>query len=255
MAAQAWHPELDDNDRRRPRQRRDGGSGVATALWLLILLVLILAGGAGLAWYAGMVQLQFPVLERQVAAAPQTPAPAAGPNQPAPAAQQPQPTVSARETYGDWIYTCVDLPAGNETRCGISQQLTNRDTGAGVFLWRIAQDGKGGLISEWQTPTGVVVGRGIVLDAGTEQPITIPFQACTQTGCVAVANLAPDFVETLFRSQAASAVVFPIGGEGVRLILSVKGLAESLIALGHTPGAVEPMGASEPAAAADAEGK
>jgi invasion protein IalB len=253
LAAQAWHPELDDDDLRRPGRRRPRRSAAVAFLWVLVLLLLVVGVGAGLALYSGAIEVEIPLLEGRG----ETDPPAAPPGQQAPAPgeqasnapPQPQMTVTARETYGDWVYTCVELPAGDETRCGIVQQLLNKETGAGVFVWRIAQDGKGGLVSEWQTPTGIVVGRGIVLDAGTEEPITIPFQACTPTGCVAVANLAADFVETLSRTESASAVVFPIGGQGVRLILSVKGLAESLVALGHTPGVVEPMGASEPAAA------
>jgi invasion protein IalB len=81
-----------------------------------------------------------------------------------------------------------------------------------------------------------MVDRGIVLDAGTEKPITIPFQLCTPTGCQAVANLAPDFIDTLRKAQKASATVFPIGAQGIQLTLSVKGLADALAALKQPPG-------------------
>lgn len=243
MAAQSWHPELDDEDRRRPRPRRKPRrSPVVVILWVLVFVLLLVAGGVLVAWFSGSI----PILARQTGAA--TPAVAASDQQPAQQAQQqaqaadaqPQPTVVARETYGDWIYTCIKMPAGDETRCGIIQQLSQSGTGASVFLWRIAQDGKGGMIGEWETPTGIIVGRGITLDAGTEKPVVIPFQACTQNGCVAIANLAPDFVDTLAQAEAATAVVYPIGGQGVRLTLSVKGLAEGLAALGHKPGATPP---------------
>jgi invasion protein IalB len=250
MAAQAWHPELDDEDRRRPRPRRmPRRSPVAVILWVLVFILLLVAGGVIVAWFSGSI----PILARQNGpAAPATAAAGQPPAQQAqvpaqPANAGPQPTVVARETYGDWIYTCIKMPAGDETRCGIIQQLSQSGTGASVFLWRIAQDGKGGMIGEWETPTGIIVGRGITLDAGTEKPIVIPFQACTQGGCVAIANLAPDFVDTLSRAQAATAVVYPIGGQGVRLTLSVKGLAEGLAALGHKPDAAP--AAAEPATA------
>ena len=251
MAAQAWHPELDDDDRRRPIRRKQRQSGVVVTLWLLVLLLAALSGGAVAAWYAGVIEV--PMLSRPDASGqPAAPAPVAqqASGQPAPTApQQPQPTVISREAHGDWIHTCVQMPGGGETRCGISQQLTHNETGTSVFVWRIVQDGNGNLVAEWETPTGLIVGRGIVLDAGTEEPIAIPFQACAQTGCIAVATLAPDFLETLSRAESASAVIYPIGGQGVRLMLSVDGLVESLVALGFVPGAQEPMGAAAPASA------
>jgi invasion protein IalB len=76
-----------------------------------------------------------------------------------------------------------------------------------------------------------MVDRGITLDAGTQKPIVIPFQLCTPTGCQAVANLAPDFIDALGKAQKASATVFPIGSKPVQLTLSVKGLPDALAAL------------------------
>jgi invasion protein IalB len=237
MNARAWHPELDDDDRRRAPQRRRGSPLVAI-LWTLVAVLVLLAGGLGLAFYTGLL----------TTAGQRAPAPAPAGQAGQPGQQQtvaaPQPTVVKREAIGDWIHLCVQFPGNNQVRCGISQQLNNAQSGTGVFLWRIVQDGNGGFVGEWETPTGVVVGRGITLDAGTEKPITIPFQACTQSGCIAVANLAPDFLVAISKAQQASAVVVPIGGQGVRLNLSVKGLADGLTAIGFQPPAQQPQTAA-----------
>jgi invasion protein IalB len=213
---------------------------MAPLLWTVLIVLILIGGGLGIAWYTGL--LRTPPAS-QTAAVPASnagaaaQAPAANPGQQQAAAQQnvPQPTVVRREAFDDWILTCLKATDSEEVRCGIAQQLSHSETGATLFLWRIAQDGKGGFIGEWQTPTGVVVGRGIQLDAGTEKPVTIPFQACAQTACLAIANLAPDFIAALMGAQQANAVVSPIGGQPVRLVLSVKGLANGLTALGAKP--------------------
>lgn len=254
MVAQSWHPEIDEDDRRRPPQkRRRKATGMTTALLSLVAALVLIAGGAGVAWYAGVFSGGGSVA--QGGGAP--PAAASGA---APAQQQiaraaaaatpdaPQPTVLRREVMEDWIFACVQLPDSQEQRCGISQQLSHSESGATLFLWRITQDGRGGFVGEWETPTGLVVGRGIVLDAGTDQPIAIPFQACTQSGCIAVANLAPDFIEALGNAQEASATIVPIGSQAVRLMLSVNGLARGLAALGAATPQV-PQGAAQPAEA------
>ncbi|HEY5081735.1 MAG TPA: invasion associated locus B family protein [Bauldia sp.] len=102
---------------------------------------------------------------------------------------------------------------------------------APVFLWRIVQDGKGGLVGVWQTRTGVLVNRGILLDAGTPQPIAIPFEYCGQGGCEATGNLASDFLESLGKAQKASATIFGRNGKGLTFQLSVKGLGDGLAEL------------------------
>lgn len=217
---------------------------MATVLWTLVVILILLAAGVGFAYYAGWLPLRSGGASQAQAQTSQ-----AAP-QPQQQPQQPQLNIVKNEPIGDWVYFCVQPPNGDPVRCAISQQLNNADTGAGVFIWRIIQDGSGGYAGEWETPTGVVVGRGIVLDAGTRQPVTIPFQACTQTGCIATASLAPDFLEAVARSPQANVTLFPIGAQPVRLNLSVNGLAQALAALGYQPPPAAPA-AGEPAAPAD----
>jgi len=164
--------------------------------------------------------------------APLTPAPVPvpAPQAPAPANAPPPPKVINQKTYGDWVYSCLAF-ANGKTVCSISQTLSDAATKKPVFLWRIGQDGKGGLIGIWQSPTGVLVGRGIVLDAGTPKPIAIPFEFCGQGGCEATGNLAADFLASLSKAQKASATIFQRDGKGVTFPLSVKGLADGLAAL------------------------
>ncbi len=244
MATQAWHPELDEDDRRRPQRRRQRRSPVMLVLWILVALIVVVGGALGAAWFTGAIPggRSGAAVAQQPAAGTQV-AQATNGGQQQQQANAPQPTVTKREAIGDWVYTCIKPPNSEAERCLILQQLSHPETRAPVFMWRIAQDGNGGFVSEWETPTGIVVGRGIVLEAGTEKPVTIPFQACTQAGCVAVANLAPDFIATLSATQSASATVFPIGGQGVKLNLSVNGLKEALAAL-------QPAAGTAPAAQA-----
>ena len=140
------------------------------------------------------------------------------------------PKVTNKKTFGDWVYSCLTFADAN-THCSIAQTLTSAQTKKPVFQWRIAQDDKGGVVGIWQTPTGVLVNHGIVLDIGTPKPITIPFEYCAPGGCEAVGNLAADFVAALAKAQKASATVFGRDSKGVTYPFSVKGLADGLAAL------------------------
>ena len=202
-----------------------------------------------------------------VAAAQNQPAPTAdgsaqpafpGPAAPAQAAAPAQPRleVTKQATYGDWVYTCFKLPDGSDVRCAVSQQLSDSKTKAPLFLWRIVEDGKGGLVGEWQTRSGILVNRGIVFDAGTEKPIAIPFEACLPDGCRAVANLAPDVVLSFAKATKATATVFPVGANGgVQLVLSVNGLGDALAALKQNPPPATADAPQQPAPAPAAKTK
>jgi len=145
--------------------------------------------------------------------------------------QQPRLQVTERATYGDWIYTCVKAPNAAAVRCGISQQLSDVKSKAPLFVWRIVQDGKGGLVADMETRSGVLVNRGIVLTAGSEPPVTVPFEGCMPDGCRAVIALTPDMLGKLPSVEKITATVFPIRGNPVSLALSAKGLGDALAAL------------------------
>jgi len=200
---------------------------VLLSFFFALLVISIAAGVALLTGAISIAQQDPPVPAPNpgIVGAPPATAPVAS------APPQGQPKVVKSETYGDWVYGCVEQPDTKEVRCSISQRLADSESKAAIFLWRISQDGKGGLVGMWQTPNGVLLSRGIILEAGTPKPIAIPYETCGNGGCQAVANLAADFVETLAKTPQATATVFKRNGEGVKLALSVKGLADGLTAL------------------------
>ncbi len=140
----------------------------------------------------------------------------------------PPPTV---KTYADWVYTCQTAAGATAASCAIVQQLSDTKSKATIFVWRIARGSDGALVSSWEMPTGVLVNRGMVLDAGTPQPIVVPYTACTSQHCEAIANLAPDFIATLSGTAKASATIFSVDGNGLSFPFSVNGLKDALAAL------------------------
>lgn len=221
--------ELDEEPSSRKRKTGSQETGGTMRILLSVFLILLAASAAaGVAVFTGAIsiaQQSAPVPSPRPATAS---APAASGNQAAP---QQQARVTKQETYGDWIYRCVDT--GNKAvRCSISQQLSHAQTKSTVFSWRISQDGKGGLVGEWLTPRrGVVLYRNIVLDAGAPKPISIPFETCGDQMCRAMATLAPDFIESLGKAEKATATFVLTNGQPVNVSLSVKGLSDGLAAL------------------------
>lgn len=202
---------------------------LATAL----ATVLVLAVAAGAAIHFGLLDIggQNTAVAQQAAPPPRNAAPAVPPQAPAPA----QPQMTNRTTYEDWVYGCFETPDGSETRCSINQSLLDADTRNLVLLWRIIEDGQGGLAGIWQTPDAVLLRPGIRLDAGTPDPIVIPYEACGGGFCQASGTLAPEFIQTLSTADRITATIVAQNGRPVTLQFSVDGLAEGLAALRQSP--------------------
>ncbi len=147
------------------------------------------------------------------------------------AAGTPTVTVLQGQPIGDWIFNCGTNPQTSRKQCTIAQQITDKRTQSVVFTWLIGDDGNGGFVAVWQTPTGVLVNRGVTVDVGVQRPIAVPFTACVTGRCEAVANLAPDFIDTLTSATKAAATVYTVNGEGLTFGLSVDGLAEAIDAV------------------------
>jgi len=144
----------------------------------------------------------------------------------------PADNVSDTRRFGDWSYGCVTPADGTEKQCMIAHQFLDAKTKAVVFRWTIARNGEK-LVAVWRTPTGVLVDRGIVLDAGTPKPVAIPFKSCIRGSCQAVINLSADFVEMLSKTEKVTATIYGTNGKGFTFNVSVKGLADGLAALGQ----------------------
>jgi len=195
----------------------------------LVFVILIIASGVAVVVFStaeqGSWSLSFPMpwATQPAAASPEAVA-EKGPTPPAV-------TVLRGQPIGDWIFNCGMNPQTSRKQCTIAQQLTDKKTQSVVFAWLIGDDGQGNLVAVWQTPTGVLVNRGVVIDVGTEKPIAVPFTSCISGRCEAVANLAPDFVNTLMRATKATATVYTVTGEGLTFSLSVDGLAQAIDAV------------------------
>jgi invasion protein IalB len=197
----------------------------------VFLFLLAVTTAAAVALFTGAISIAqqppIPTPNPGAPAAAQTAAPAAGGQQ----QQRPQPRVTKQETYGDWAYVCLESPQDKSVRCSITQQLADEKSKQGIFSWRIAQDGKGGMVGIWQTPPQVLLNRGITIDAGSPKPISVPYERCGQRSCRAVAALAPDYIETLTKAEKAIATIVLRNGKAVNLPLSIKGLADGLAVL------------------------
>jgi invasion protein IalB len=136
---------------------------------------------------------------------------------------------------GDWLYRCWEFPGDVGVKCSAVQQVIEESSKAALLRWTIGQDEKGGLVGEWLTPTNVFVNRGITLADVTEKPLMLPFASCSAGFCRAVANLAPDFVQTLGKAEKVSITYYRLEGGPLAVSPSPKGLSSVLALMAPAP--------------------
>ena len=136
---------------------------------------------------------------------------------------------------GDWLYRCWEFPAEVGVKCSAVQQVMEESSKAVLLRWTIGQDEKGGLVGEWLTPTNVFVNRGLVLAQITEKPLTLPFTSCSSGYCRAVANLAPDFAQSLGKAEKVRITYDRLDGGPLTVNPSTNGLSAALALMAPAP--------------------
>jgi invasion protein IalB len=196
----------------------------------LVFAVLIIASGVAVVAFStaeqGSWSLSFPMPWADASAEAAEAAPVEKGVSPPPMV-----TVLQGQPIGDWVYNCGLNPQTSRKQCTIAQQLTDKETKSVVFAWLIGNDGEGNLVAVWQTPTGVLINRGVVINVGAKEPIAVPYTSCITGHCEAIASLAPDFIDTLVKATSATATVYTVGGQGLTFNLSVNGLAQAIDAV------------------------
>jgi invasion protein IalB len=206
--------EEDDADEDEPRTGRDGHTGKGTRRMRWILVILLLVGAALAGTFAIAQQSQKPG---------ETVASVAKPAD--------QEAIVERKVIGDWVYGCLNQDKPAPKQCFIRQQLADDKTKSPVITWTLGRSPNGDIVAVWQTPTGVLVGAGVLLDIGGEKPIPVPYRACMPGQCQAVANLEDAFVARLGKAEKARATIVAANGKGLSFDFSVKGLADGIAAL------------------------
>jgi len=195
----------------------------------LIFVVLVIASGVAVVSFStaeqGSWSLDFPLpwVSSPAVASPETAAGKEAPQTPV--------TVLRGQPIGDWVFNCELNPQTSKKQCTIQQQLTDEKSKSVVFAWLIGNDGSGRLVAIWQTPTGILLSRGVELIVNTDKPVAVPYTSCLERHCEAIANLAPDFVEKLSNADSATATVYTVAGQTLTFKLSVNGLAKAIDAV------------------------
>lgn len=167
----------------------------------------------------------------------QPPAPA---QQPAPAAPT-TPAVSQRtETinYDNWTVTCreaIEGPTKGKKACSAVLRVSDQNQKNIVFVWLIARNPAGALLTVAQIPTGVLIQKGVDLKVGSGKARTLSYNACTAQNCEASITMDDAFNKELIAGQTGevTATIYAVNGQTINFNFPIKGIDKAIGSIGR----------------------
>jgi len=168
----------------------------------------------------------------------QAQAPVQAPAQPA---APPAPPVSQRtETinYDNWTVTCreaIEGPTKGKKVCSAVLRVSDQSQKNIVFVWLIARNQAGALLTVAQIPTGVLIQKGVELKVGNGKARTLSYNACTTQNCEASITMDDAFNKELIAGQTAevTATIYATSGQAINFNFPIKGIDKAIGAIGR----------------------
>jgi invasion protein IalB len=140
---------------------------------------------------------------------------------------------AVKKSFGEWQYTC---PAGKDAKCALVQQRAIKDKNTGelgtvLSIGLAVTDDKKAKMTIGG-PLGVELTQGMLVKIDGGKAIRVPFNQCIQLGCLAVVNVADDFLDVMRRGSTLSVTFLPYGGkQGMTVEASLSGFTAGYNAL------------------------
>ena len=137
-------------------------------------------------------------------------------------------------TYGAWVVTCSDTVAkGSKKVCTGALKVIEEKQRRVLFAWIVGRDSKGVLRTVMQTPTGVLIQKGVELKLGKEHAIKIDYTACMPQQCQASIVMNQAMVKQAAASSEAVATIYAANGRAINFKMSINGIDKMLASIGR----------------------
>jgi invasion protein IalB len=150
----------------------------------------------------------------------------AQPKQETPAAG---PVRTETQTFDQWTVTCREA-TGQPKVCSAALRVVQPNQQL-VILWEIGKGKDGVIRSAMQTPTGVLVQKGVDLQVGTETVGKLDYASCVPQNCEASGALDDALAQKLASAGEVTVTVHAKDGRDIHFKFPVKGIDKAVAAV------------------------
>jgi len=167
-------------------------------------------------------------------AAPAAPAVPAAPAQAPAADANPPPVRMETVVYDSWTLTCRDPgeKAGKKA-CSAEMRVAEKDKQVVVLAWLIGRDAQGVLRSVLQTPTGVLIAKGVELKLANKT-VVLPYINCDAQRCESSVEMDDELQREAEAAGTVTATITTSDGRGISFNFAIKGIDKVLSAMAAT---------------------
>ncbi len=148
------------------------------------------------------------------------------------AEQKPSPPLRTETTvYGRWTVTCQEANLDKDAKKTCAATLPVVDANKRlVLLWRLdSADGK--LRSVMQTPTGVLVQKGVALAVGNTQIGTLAYAGCVPQNCEAAGPIDDPMLHAIEAAPELVVTIHAMDGRDLHFTFPLTGIDKAVAAV------------------------
>ncbi len=137
-------------------------------------------------------------------------------------------------SYGAWTVSCTYISEQSaKAACSAVLQVIEKKRNQVLFAWDIGRDDKGVLRTVLETPTGVLIQKGVELKLDEAATQFVPYTACLPQECQASVVMDASFVKNVMASREAAITVHAINGRSITFKVPIAGIAKVLTKIGE----------------------
>lgn len=132
--------------------------------------------------------------------------------------------------HGRWTVTCQDASSGAKKACSAAIRIVDSRQQIVIF-WEIGRAANGTLVASMQTPTGVLVQKGVDLKVGDAQVGKFDYAACVPQNCEAGGAIDDTLLKTITSASEMMVTIHAKDGRDVNFKFPIDGIDQALAAI------------------------
>ena len=133
--------------------------------------------------------------------------------------------------YDRWTVTCQETLDNNAKKtCSATLRVVDQNKQL-VILWRLANAADGKLTSVMQTPTGVLVQKGVDLNVGDKAVGKFAYAGCVPQNCEAAGAVDDPLLKAIMAAPEMMVTIHAMDGRDVHFKFPLSGIDKAVAAV------------------------
>ena len=132
--------------------------------------------------------------------------------------------------------TCREALGGaskSNKACSAILQVVDQKQNSVIFSWIIGRNAEGALVTVLQSPTGILIQKGVELKIDNGKARLLNYSACITQHCESTLVMDDSFNREAIAGQNATATIYGTDGQGININFPLKGIAQAMESIGR----------------------